>query len=84
MRVKIDGRGRITLPKSVRDRLGLQPGCELEPEEVAGSITLKSVPGMVFDKDGQPVFTGKPMRGIDWVRLVEWDRESRIREIGGW
>lgn len=84
MRVKIDGRGRIALPKSVRDRLGLQPGCELELEESAGSITVRSVPGVVIDEHGELVFTGKPMRGIDWVRLVEWDRETRIREIGGW
>lgn len=82
--MKIDGRGRIALPKSVRDRLGFNPGSELDLEGSADSITLKPVPGVVLDENGQLVFTGKPMCGIDWVRLVEYGREERIREIGGW
>lgn len=84
MNVRIDSAGRIVVPKKIRDRLGLQPGCELELEESADEITLKPVPGVVFDENGELEFTGRPMRGIDWVRLVSCDREARIREIGGW
>lgn len=87
MTVRIDGWGRITIPKSVRERLGFDPGCELELEESAEAITLKPVrqdSALVSDRRGHLVFTGKPIGNVDRDRLVEADREARIREIGGW
>ncbi len=46
MEVTIDDYGRIVIPKSIRDRLGLQSGTALElgiqtEEEGDGSITLR-------------------------------------------
>lgn len=87
MNVRIDSAGRIVVPKKVRERLGLKRNSELELEESAEGITLKPVrqeSALVRDKYGWLVHTGKPIGRIDWDRLVEEDREARIREIGGW
>lgn len=87
MNVKIDGAGRIVVPKKVRERFRLRKNSELRLEESAEAITLKPVQresALVRDERGWLVFTGKPTGDIDWDRLVEDDREARIREIGGW
>lgn len=87
MNVRIDSAGRIVVPKRVRERLGLKQNSELELEERAEGIVLKPVQrqsALVRDKHGHLVFTGKPVGPIDWDRLVEEDREARIREVGGW
>lgn len=87
MNVRIDSAGRIVVPKKVRERLGLRKDSELVLEESSEGITLKPVrqeSALVRDKHGWLVFTGTPVGHIDWDRLVEDDREARIREIGGW
>lgn len=87
MHVRIDSAGRIIVPKKVRERLGLRKDSELQLEEGAEMITLKPVrqeSALVSDRRGHLVFTGKPIGNIDWDRLIEEDREARIRKIGGW
>lgn len=87
MNVRIDSAGRIVVPKKVRERLGLKQNSELELEERGEGIVLKPVKqesAWVRDKHGHLVFTGTVVGNIDWDRLVEDDREARIREIGGW
>lgn len=87
MNVKIDSAGRIVVPKKVRERFRLRKDSELRLEESVEGITLKPVrqeSALVRDERGWLVFTGKPAGNIDWDRLVEEDREARIREIGGW
>lgn len=43
MDVKIDEYGRIVIPKSVRDQLGLESGSSLELEVQSGSNDLASI-----------------------------------------
>lgn len=84
MNVRIDSAGRIVVPKKVRERLGLKKDSELVLEESAEGITLKPVheeSALVRDKHGWLVYTGTLPGNFDWDRLVEEDRESRIREI---
>jgi len=38
---KVDSKGRVVLPKSVRDRLGLDPGTEVEVVEEDGKVVVK-------------------------------------------
>ena len=41
MRTTIDGGGRVVIPKAVRERLGLEPGVEVEVEEVDGRVEVR-------------------------------------------
>lgn len=40
-KVNIDERGRITLPKSIRDKYGLDEGSELIIEELESELNIK-------------------------------------------
>ena len=85
MTLTMDKAGRIILPKSLRDRLGLHAGSNLDVVETPDGIRLKPVEAepLMVKKDGLLVYTGKVPPGFDVVRAVEDDREARIREIGG-
>lgn len=41
MNSKVGERGQITIPKTLRDRLGIRPGQSVEFEEVDGSIVIR-------------------------------------------
>jgi len=86
MKVSIDKAGRIVVPKAVRERYGLHAGTDLELEETGRGIVLSPVesePALVR-QNGVLVYTGKIAPGVDHTKLVEYDREERMREIGGW
>lgn len=38
---KVDGKGRIVLPKRVRERLGIEPGTEVEVREEDGKAVVE-------------------------------------------
>lgn len=87
MRISIDKAGRMVVPKPVRDRFGLQGEGNLELVESSEGFVLKpaEIPaGMVRDGDGWLVISGDPNAKIDWSRIVDDDREERMRKIGGW
>ena len=49
VRAVVSENGRVTIPKAVRDRLGLAPGTEIEFEAVAGQLVgRKAVKEDVF------------------------------------
>ena len=60
MRTTIDAGGRVVIPKSIRERLGLVPGAEVEVGEVDGTveITPALTPIEVVDVDGRLVARG--------------------------
>lgn len=85
MTVKIDKAGRIVLPKNVRDRLRLRAGTNLELEERPEGLMLRPIghqPSMV-QKDGVWVHLGKLPRGFDWTRIVDDDRDERVKDLAG-
>jgi len=85
MNVKIDKSGRIILPKPVRDRFRLRQGSNLEIEERPEGVLLKPVeqrPSMV-KKNGLWVHLGELPEGYDWDRLIDDEREDRIKYISG-
>jgi AbrB family looped-hinge helix DNA binding protein len=43
MKRRVSERGQITIPKAVRDRLGIRPGQELEVREQDGAIVAYKV-----------------------------------------
>lgn len=85
MNVKIDKAGRIVLPKPVRDRLRLRQGSDLEIEERPEGVLLKPVDQQpsVVKKDGHWVYVGSVPRGFDWEKLIDDEREERIKELSG-
>jgi len=86
MEVTIDGAGRIVVPKAVRDRLGLHKDSKLELEETSEGVVLRPLEpdSGLIRRNGRLVFTGRPVGNINWDRLVQDDREKRVRKIGGW
>ncbi|MEO7650863.1 MAG: AbrB/MazE/SpoVT family DNA-binding domain-containing protein [Bryobacteraceae bacterium] len=85
MTLKIDGAGRVVLPKPVRDRFGLKAGTDLEIQVTAEGVMLRPVgqrPSLV-NRNGLLVHRGKLPKGFDWNRLIEDDREDRMRKLAG-
>ena len=85
MTIRIDGAGRVVLPKPVRDRFGLRAGTDLELEATAEGVLLKPVlkrPSLV--RAGRfLVHTGKPPAGFDALKAIREDREERVRKLAG-
>lgn len=86
MEVTVDSAGRIVVPKAVRDRFGLRKDSRLELEETDEGVILKPIKegSALVRRNGRLVFTGHPIGKINWDRLVEEDREERMRKTGGW
>lgn len=55
MRTTIDAGGRVVIPKSIRDRLGLKPGVEVEVVEADGTVEIAPAytPIEVVEIDGR-------------------------------
>ncbi len=43
--MKITSKGQVTIPKEIRDRLGLLPGTEVEFVEESGEARIRRLPG---------------------------------------
>lgn len=82
MTATVTSKGQITVPKEVRDRLGLQQGDQLEFVSESGRTVLrKFVPegenpflkqiGIIPSLPGNSVERQRELRGWD-----EWDREN--------
>jgi bifunctional DNA-binding transcriptional regulator/antitoxin component of YhaV-PrlF toxin-antitoxin module len=64
MRVAIDGVGRLVIPKTLRDELGVDGPTDLELTAWDGrlELTVADVPAHVEERDGFPVIvTDHPM-----------------------
>ena len=83
MTVSIDKAGRIVVPKSIRERLGLQAGARLELGELRDGMTLKLVSQepSVVEVDGLLVHRGEYEGELDLRAAVESHREERIRDL---
>lgn len=49
MRTTIDRFGRIVVPKSLRERFGLQPGTEIDIDAHEREIVIKQAAGEIFE-----------------------------------
>jgi bifunctional DNA-binding transcriptional regulator/antitoxin component of YhaV-PrlF toxin-antitoxin module len=67
MRVAIDGVGRLVIPKSLREELGVDGPAELELTAADGrlELTVADVPARVEERDGFSVIvTDQPMEPL--------------------
>ena len=77
MNTTLDHFGRLVVPKDIRDRLGLQPGVEIEIDEKDNELVLRPVehePSLKLKK-GILVFSGKTTG--DLRGAVKAHREER-------
>jgi len=78
-RIKVDSKGRISIPKGLREHLGLNQGTELEVFEDRGRIVL--VPLMedpveaIFEILRCALPKGKTATEIQYELRAEWDRD---------
>jgi AbrB family looped-hinge helix DNA binding protein len=67
MRIPIDAVGRLVIPKSLREELGISGATEVELTAADGRLELSvpDVPAHVEDRDGAPVIVpDAPMRPL--------------------
>jgi AbrB family looped-hinge helix DNA binding protein len=86
MTLTLDKMSRLVVPKSLRERLSLQPGDELEISLEAGSIRLRPVKPVspLTEKDGFLVCSSEvPPSAWDLGAFIEQQRAQRSREVGG-
>jgi AbrB family looped-hinge helix DNA binding protein len=82
--VTLDRAGRVLIPKSLREKLQLHPGDELELESDGDDITLRpQKPSATMTKEkGIWVFHSEPAN-VDIVELNHQQREARSRHVAG-
>ena len=83
MVVTIDTAGRLVVPKVLRERFNLTPGCELAIEAAADGITLRRVdeePTLVR-KQGVFVHHGPMCASLDIGEFVSAERRARGARI---
>lgn len=85
MEVTLDKFGRVVIPKSVREHLGLGPGTVLDIEEGEEEGILlrprRPEPDLV-EEDGVLVFTGEPTADLETA--VERHRQNRSGQVAVW
>ena len=83
MRTTVDRFGRVVVPKSMRERLGMRAGTEIEIEEVQGQLSLRVVEDRspLIMKEGVLVFTGEATGDLE--AAVAADRRGRANRLGG-
>jgi bifunctional DNA-binding transcriptional regulator/antitoxin component of YhaV-PrlF toxin-antitoxin module len=87
MELTIDKFGRVVLPKKIREHLGVGLTMKVEARETAAGVLLVPVrkeSGLTMKK-GLLIHgkQGEKDEAIDWNRLVQDEREERIRHIAG-
>jgi len=78
-RIRVDSKGRVSIPKSLRKSLGLDRGTELEVFEEGGRIILAPLMEdpveAIFDVLGQALPEGKTATEVQRELRAEWDRD---------
>ena len=80
MRTTIDKAGRLVIPRSRRDRIGLSAGGEVELELDGAAVRIEPVAGTgLRDEDGLLVIpaTGVPITAASVRDLIDADRHGR-------
>ena len=80
MRTTIDRAGRVVIPSSLRNRIGLAGGGEVEIELEGAAIRIEPVAGTKLREDGGLLFiptTGAPIDDTLVRELIDADRHGR-------
>jgi AbrB family looped-hinge helix DNA binding protein len=80
MRATIDKAGRLVIPRSLRDRIGLGGGGEVELELDGAAVRIEPLAGHeLVEEAGLLVIpaTGAPLTSADVGVLIDADRHGR-------
>jgi AbrB family looped-hinge helix DNA binding protein len=80
MRTTIDKAGRLVIPQSLRNRIGLAGGGEVELELDGAAVRISPVSGSALREDGGLLFipaAGTPITGAAVRELIDADRHGR-------
>jgi AbrB family looped-hinge helix DNA binding protein len=80
MRTTIDRAGRVVIPRSLRDRIGLAGGGEVEIALDGAAIRIEPVAGAQLREDGGLLFipaAGTPIDNTLVRELIDADRHGR-------
>jgi len=83
MEVTLDEHGRIVLPESLREKLGLEPGEELTLEVAGDQLLLKptSEQSLLEERDGLLVSTAEVDQELDVQSVIDEVRGERSQNI---
>jgi antitoxin PrlF len=76
---KITSKGQVTIPKSVRDTLGLRAGDELLFRVDGGRAVIAKTPDLLELAGSVPVPVGK--RGTPWDEVLRRTRAARAEKL---
>jgi AbrB family looped-hinge helix DNA binding protein len=77
---RVTSKGQITLPKAVRDALGLEPGDAVLFRVVDGHALLARTPSLLELAGSIPV--PPDIRGLPWDEIMERMRLARAERLG--
>ena len=80
MRTTIDKAGRLVIPRSMRDRIGLAHGGEVELELDGASVRIEPITGRALREKGDLLVipaAGTPITGAAVRELIDADRHGR-------
>ena len=80
MRTTIDKAGRLVIPRSLRDRIGLAGGGDVELELDGAAVRISPVSGSDLREDGGLLMipaAGTPITGAAVRELIDADRHGR-------
>lgn len=80
MSAKVTSKGQVTLPKAVRDALGVAPGDRLLFRVVDGHALVARTPGLLELAGSIPV--PADVRGLPWEEVMERMRRARAERLG--
>jgi AbrB family looped-hinge helix DNA binding protein len=75
---KITSKGQVTIPKGVRDTLGLRAGDELLFRVGGGRAVIAKTPDLLELAGSVPVPAGK--RGTPWDEVLRRTRAARVEK----
>ena len=80
MTITIDKAGRIVIPKSIRERLNLVPGSELEIAVRGNGINLAVNAGetKLIEKRGVWIFDGRSGADVDIAEFINQQRAQTV------
>ncbi len=80
MRTTIDKAGRLVIPRSIRDRIGLAGGGEVELELDGAAVRIEPLGGSELREEGGLLVipaSGTPLTGAAVRELIDADRHGR-------